>query len=35
VYPNPEFEAYSRAQGWPVLPRPADFVEEEKFVLAD
>ncbi|HEY3351875.1 MAG TPA: haloacid dehalogenase-like hydrolase [Polyangia bacterium] len=35
VYPNPEFEAWSRAQGWPVLPRPGDFVEEEKFVLAD
>jgi HAD superfamily phosphoserine phosphatase-like hydrolase len=35
VYPNADFEAYSRAQGWPILPRPPDFVEEEKFVLAD
>lgn len=33
VYPNPEFAEYSRRQGWPILPRPADFVEEEKFVL--
>jgi phosphoserine phosphatase len=31
VYPNPDFAAYSRAQGWPILPRPSDFVEEEKF----
>lgn len=35
VYPNPEFEAFSRARGWPILPRPADFVEEAKFVLPD
>ncbi len=33
VYPNPEFAQYSRAQGWPILSRPADFVEEEKFTL--
>jgi HAD superfamily phosphoserine phosphatase-like hydrolase len=33
VYPNPEFAEYSRRQGWPILPRPSDFVEEEKFVL--
>ncbi len=33
VYPNPQFAEYSRAQGWPILPRPADFVEEEKFTL--
>jgi HAD superfamily phosphoserine phosphatase-like hydrolase len=33
VYPNPEFAEYSRARGWPILPRPADFVEEEKFVI--
>ena len=31
VYPDEAFEAYSRERGWPVLPRPADFVEEEKF----
>ncbi len=30
VYPNPTFEASSRARGWHVLPRPADFVEEDK-----
>ena len=35
VYPNPEFALYSRARGWPILPRPPDFVEEEKFVLTD
>jgi HAD superfamily phosphoserine phosphatase-like hydrolase len=35
VYPNPEFAEYSRARGWPILPRPPDFVEEEKFVLTD
>jgi HAD superfamily phosphoserine phosphatase-like hydrolase len=35
VYPNPEFAEYSRARGWPILPRPPDFVEEEKFVLLD
>jgi HAD superfamily phosphoserine phosphatase-like hydrolase len=33
VYPNPEFAEYSRKQGWPILPRPADFVEEEKFTI--
>jgi phosphoserine phosphatase len=33
VYPNPEFEEFSRSRGWPVLPRPPDFVEEEKFLL--
>lgn len=33
VYPNPEFAEYSRQQGWPILPRPPDFVEEEKFVI--
>lgn len=32
VYPNREFEAYSRARGWPVLPRPPGFVEEAKFL---
>ena len=30
VYPNSAFEADARARGWPVLPRPADFVEEAK-----
>jgi phosphoserine phosphatase len=35
VYPNPEFAEYSRQRGWPILPRAADFVEEEKFVLSD
>jgi len=35
VYPNPEFAEVARAHGWPILPRPADFVEEEKFVLED
>ena len=35
VYPNPEFEAYSRDQGWPILRRPPDFVEEEKFLIED
>lgn len=33
VYPNPKFAAYAEAQGWPVLPRPADFQEEAKFLL--
>jgi phosphoserine phosphatase len=32
VYPNPDFAAHSRAQGWPILPRPPDFQEEEKFL---
>ena len=35
VYPNPEFEAYSRQKGWRVLPRPDDFQEEEKFLLEE
>lgn len=35
VYPNPDFARYSEAQGWPILPRPPDFVEEEKFLLED
>jgi HAD superfamily phosphoserine phosphatase-like hydrolase len=35
VYPNPDFERHSRQRGWPVLPRPPDFVEEEKFTLQD
>ncbi len=35
IYPNPEFDVYSREQGWAVLPRPADFKEEEKFLLED
>jgi phosphoserine phosphatase len=30
VYPNPTFLAHSRAKGWHILPRPADFVEEAK-----
>ncbi len=30
VYPNPKFEAEARAEGWHLLPRPADFVEEAK-----
>ncbi len=30
VYPSPAFERFSREQGWQVLPRPADFVEELK-----
>ncbi|MBU0552165.1 HAD-IB family phosphatase [Myxococcota bacterium] len=33
VYPNPKFAAYAQAQGWPILPRPADFIEEAKFLL--
>ena len=32
VYPNPDFERYSRERGWTILPRPADFVEEAKFL---
>ncbi len=35
VYPNPQFEELSRQKGWPILPRPSDFVEEEKFLLND
>ncbi len=35
VYPNPDFARYSKEQGWPILPRPPDFVEELKFVLED
>ncbi|MBW2731381.1 MAG: haloacid dehalogenase-like hydrolase [Deltaproteobacteria bacterium] len=35
VYPAPDFAEYSRKKGWPILPRPADFVEEEKFLLED
>jgi HAD superfamily phosphoserine phosphatase-like hydrolase len=35
VYPNPAFAEVSRGRGWPILPRPADFVEEEKFLLED
>ncbi len=35
VYPNPEFADFARAHDWPILPRPPDFVEEEKFVLKD
>ena len=35
VYPNPAFEVHSREQGWHILPRPDDFVEEEKFLLED
>ena len=30
IYPNGSFEEYSRERGWPVLRRPADFVEEAK-----
>lgn len=33
VYPNPDFATYSKERGWPILPRPADFQEEEKFLL--
>jgi phosphoserine phosphatase len=33
VYPNSSFTKYSRDQGWSILPRPPDFVEEEKFLL--
>ncbi|MBW2263569.1 MAG: haloacid dehalogenase-like hydrolase [Deltaproteobacteria bacterium] len=32
VYPDPAFEAFSHARGWPVLRRPSGFVEEEKFL---
>ena len=32
VYPNPDFERHSEEQGWPILRRPADFVEEAKFL---
>jgi phosphoserine phosphatase len=32
VYPDPRFEAFSRERGWPVLPRPTGFVEEEKLL---
>jgi len=35
VFPNPEFEAYSRGRGWPVMPRPDWFVEETKFVVEE
>jgi phosphoserine phosphatase len=31
VYPDADFARHSEARGWPILPRPADFVEEEKF----
>lgn len=30
VYPNPDFQAFSEKQGWHILPRPAEFVEEAK-----
>ncbi|MDX9721698.1 MAG: HAD family hydrolase [Myxococcota bacterium] len=30
VYPNPSFHELSQAQGWHILPRPADFIEESK-----
>jgi len=30
VYPNATFEAVARSRGWPILPRPDDFVEETK-----
>lgn len=30
VFPNSSFHEYSKAQGWHILPRPADFVEEAK-----
>ncbi|MCK5799584.1 MAG: haloacid dehalogenase-like hydrolase [Deltaproteobacteria bacterium] len=33
VYPDPDFARYSEARAWPILPRPADFVEEEKFLV--
>ncbi len=33
VYPNLEFLHYAQDQGWFVLPRPADFKEEAKFLL--
>lgn len=35
IYPNPEFAEHARGHGWPILPRPADFVEEQKFLLED
>lgn len=35
IHPNPEFEAFARGHGWPVLGRPADFVEEQKFLIED
>ena len=35
VYPNPAFAAVAQQHGWPILPRPPDFVEEEKFLLPD
>lgn len=35
IYPNPDFAAWCAAQGWPILPRPADFVEEQKFLRED
>jgi HAD superfamily phosphoserine phosphatase-like hydrolase len=30
VYPNSDFLQFSRAQGWHILERPADFLEEAK-----
>ena len=30
IYPAPAFEKISRANGWRILPRPADFIEETK-----
>ncbi len=30
VFPNAAFHEVSRAKGWHILPRPADFVEEDK-----
>lgn len=32
VYPDPSFTEISRAKGWQILARPADFIEETKLV---
>jgi phosphoserine phosphatase len=35
VYPNPQFAAFCQAKGWHILPRPADFLEEPKFIIEE
>ncbi len=32
IYPNEQFLSESQEKNWHITPRPADFVEEEKFV---
>ncbi|MCB9555518.1 MAG: haloacid dehalogenase-like hydrolase [Deltaproteobacteria bacterium] len=35
VFPNRQFASECAKRGWPVLPRPADFVEEAKFAARE